>query len=86
MNKKIKQSDADVVKTEDEKKKISEYNFDVPKAFDEERLYKDILSIKNGNEINVPIYSFITHERDKQNTTRVKPNKVIIFEGILLFQ
>jgi uridine kinase len=40
--------------------------------------------LKNGVEIEQPIYSFKTHNRSEE-TILTKPRKVVIVEGILIF-
>lgn len=72
--------------SEDERKYASDYNFDIPDAFDEEKIYNDIVALKNGQIVNIPVYSFITHRRETDKTIKINPNKVIIFEGILIFE
>lgn len=60
------------------------YNFDHPDAFDFELLLKTLKKLKEGKKIEVPIYNFVTHSRDKRNKIMYGAN-VIIFEGILIF-
>jgi len=61
----------------------SKMNFDHPRSIDFELLTSDILKLKNGESIEQPVYSFITHSR--QDTTILTPPKnVIIVEGILV--
>ncbi|WP_369048919.1 uridine kinase [Tenacibaculum sp. UWU-22] len=62
----------------------SKINFDNPKAIDFELLIKHIKQLKKGNTIEQPIYSFITHNRTLE-TIKTPPKKVIIIEGILIF-
>ncbi len=62
-----------------EKNKI---NFDHPKALDFDLLEKHILSLKKGEVIKKPIYSFETHDRLKK-TVSIKPKPILILEGIL---
>lgn len=65
----------------DERIKI---NFDHPKSIDFDLLVKHLEQLKNGNIIDQPIYSFVTHNRTK-DTLKTHPKKVIIVEGILIF-
>lgn len=67
--------------TYDERTKI---NFDHPKAIDFDLLVHHLTELKKGNVIEQPIYSFITHNRTK-DSLRTHPRKVIIVEGILIF-
>ena len=59
-------------------------NFDHPDAIEFELLREQLLSLVEGKEIERPIYDFSTHMR-KDETIRIKPSKIIIVEGILIF-
>lgn len=59
-------------------------NFDHPNAIDFELLIRDVSHLKKGKIIKQPMYSFITHSRLK-DTVVTHPRKVIIIEGILIF-
>lgn len=65
----------------DERTKI---NFDHPNAIDFALLVNDLKSLKEGNVIEQPVYSFVTHNRTK-DTLKTHPRKVVIVEGILIF-
>lgn len=65
----------------DERTKI---NFDHPNAIDFDLLVKDLKLLKEGNVIEQPVYSFVTHNRTK-DTLKTHPRKVVIVEGILIF-
>ena len=65
----------------DERVKI---NFDHPRAIDFNLLKQHISALKNGEVINQPVYSFVTHNRTK-DTIKTHPRKVVIIEGILIF-
>ena len=41
--------------------------------------------LKEGKSIQRPIYSFVKHNREKE-TVLVEPKKIIIVEGILIFE
>ncbi len=60
-------------------------NFDHPNLFDTDMLINDLLALKDGKSIERPIYSFTEYTR-KNETVRVDPKKVIIIEGILIFE
>lgn len=60
-------------------------NFDHPDAFDTPLLIKQIKSLKYDKPVKMPIYDFKTHLRKKETIT-VQPHKVIILEGILIFE
>lgn len=66
----------------EERQKI---NFDHPDAIDFQLLNDQIKSLKEGNSIEQPIYSYITCSRSKTETLKVNPAEVIIVEGILIF-
>ena len=59
------------------------YNFDVPDAIDFDRFYKDLLKLKNNEQINCPTYDFKTHTRLKKKNI-IHPNDIIIVEGIFV--
>ncbi|NCO55205.1 MAG: uridine kinase [Bacteroidetes bacterium CG02_land_8_20_14_3_00_31_25] len=61
-----------------------EINFDHPNAVEFDLLVEHINKLKNGEDINMPIYSYLTCTRSAE-TIPVKPKKVIIVEGILIF-
>jgi len=59
-------------------------NFDHPNAIDFDLLISHVKKLKRGNNIEQPIYSFVTHNRVKDKLTTF-PKKVVIIEGILIF-
>ncbi len=59
-------------------------NFDHPDSLETELMIKHIHELKNGQSVELPIYDFSTHSRTGE-TIRVKPARVIIVEGILIF-
>lgn len=61
----------------------SRLNYDHPEAFDSELMLSDIKKLRDGQEIDVPVYDYTVHNRSDQ-TIHVKPKKVIIIEGILI--
>ena len=63
---------------------ITAFNFDHPEAFDNVLLYEHLSLLKNGTAIDMPQYDFVHHRR-KEETVRVEPKKLVIFEGILVF-
>ena len=60
-------------------------NFDHPDAFDTHLLIEDLRALKRGESIFHPIYSFTEHTRLPQHV-RVDPARVVIVEGILIFE
>lgn len=62
----------------------NEYNFDHPDAFDIDLMVDVLRKLKEGRKADVPIYNFVTHQREVATKTMYGAN-VIIFEGILVF-
>lgn len=62
----------------------NEYNFDHPDAFDIDLMVDVLRKLKEGKKVEVPIYNFVTHQREAATKTMYGAN-VIIFEGILVF-
>lgn len=62
----------------------NQFNFDHPDAFDFELLIETLKKLKEGKRVEVPIYNFVTHAREKRFKFMYGAN-VIIFEGILCF-
>lgn len=62
-----------------------ELNFDHPDSIDFNLLINQIKELKMGKEIKQPIYSYLTCSRSTTEVVIVKPSKVIIIEGILIF-
>lgn len=59
-------------------------NFDHPDAIEFELLRKHLVDLVAGKEIDRPIYDFSKHMR-KDEIIKIKPSKIIIVEGILIF-
>jgi uridine kinase len=59
-------------------------NFDHPDSLDNNLLIEHIQSLKNHKPIELPVYDFTTDSRTDQ-TILIKPHRVIIVEGILIF-
>ncbi|SMC83851.1 uridine kinase [Moheibacter sediminis] len=64
----------------EEREKI---NFDHPRSIDFDLLTEHVKQLKEGEMIEQPVYSFITHSR-KDETIITHPKNVIIVEGILV--
>lgn len=60
-------------------------NYDHPDAFDTDMMIKDLKALKRGEIIRCPVYDFSIHNRTDE-TVEVRPTKVVIVEGILIFQ
>ena len=68
--------------TIEERQKV---NYDHPDAFDTQMMFEHLKQLKEGNAIECPIYDYTTYSRSEE-TTRVEPRKVILVEGILIFE
>lgn len=66
-------------------KERDEVNFDHPHSFDTKLFIEHIKMLKNRIPIEMPIYDFKTHLREKETILK-KPAKIIIVEGILIFE
>ena len=60
-------------------------NYDHPNAFDTDLLVEDLKKLRRGETIYCPVYDYSIHDRSDK-TLEVKPARVIIVEGILIFQ
>lgn len=60
-------------------------NYDHPNAFDTELMIADLKKLKNGETVYSPTYDYTVHDRSAKTVT-VKPAKVIVVEGILIFE
>lgn len=60
-------------------------NFDHPKALETSLLVEHIKQLKAGHAIHTPNYDFTIHNRSDK-TTYMEPRRVIIVEGILVFE
>ncbi len=58
-------------------------NFDHPAAIQFSLLVKHVRSLKQGEDIQVPIYSYLTCTRSEE-TIQMSPKNVVIVEGILI--
>jgi len=68
--------------TYDERSKL---NYDHPDAFDTELMIKHINQLRKGERVLCPGYYYTIHNRSDK-TIEILPAKVIIIEGILIFQ
>jgi uridine kinase len=62
----------------------SDVNFDHPNSLDTELLIQHLQQLRAGNSIELPVYDFST-DRRTEKTISIKPERVIIVEGILIF-
>ncbi|MBO5564414.1 MAG: uridine kinase [Lachnospiraceae bacterium] len=59
-------------------------NYDHPNAFDTDMLVNDLANLKEGREIECPVYDYTIHDRSEETIT-VRPSRIIVVEGILIF-
>jgi len=59
-------------------------NYDHPDSLETELLIEHIEQLKKGHVIEMPQYDFTVHSR-KQETLTIKPKRVVLVEGILIF-
>ena len=60
-------------------------NYDEPAALETDLMARHLDILRQGGEIDCPVYDFTVHNRS-QETIRIVPEKVIIVEGILIFE
>lgn len=60
-------------------------NYDHPDSLETDLLVAHLECLKRGESIECPLYDFSKHNRSKDKVC-VKPSKIIIVEGILVFQ
>ena len=63
----------------------TQLNYDHPDAFDTWLMVEHIKALKEGKAVECPVYSFVEHNRTSE-TLAVTPSKVIIVDGILIFE
>ena len=59
-------------------------NFDHPSSLETELLIRHLEALKEGYQVEVPIYDFTRHVR-KEETRLIQPKKIILLDGILIF-
>lgn len=59
-------------------------NYDHPDAFDTDLMVADLKRLAAGETIRCPVYDYSIHNRS-EDTVEVRPTKVVIVEGILIF-
>ena len=60
-------------------------NYDEPAAFDTDLMVSQLDQLRRGDPIDCPVYDFTVHNRSSE-TVHIVPHKVIIVEGILIFE
>ncbi|MBE6030664.1 MAG: uridine kinase [Clostridiales bacterium] len=71
-----------VGRTYDERAKV---NYDHPDAFETELMIEHLKLLKEGHEIEQPVYDYTIHNRSDE-TVIVNPARVIMVDGILIFE
>ena len=60
-------------------------NYDEPAALETDLMARHLDVLRQGGAIDCPVYDFTVHNRSN-DTIRITPEKVIIVEGILIFE
>ena len=60
-------------------------NYDEPAALETDLMAVHLDQLRHGQAIDCPVYDFTQHNRSGE-TIRIEPRKVIIVEGILIFE
>ena len=60
-------------------------NYDEPAALETELMVTHLEALRSGFSIDCPVYDFSQHNRSGE-TVRIEPRRVIIVEGILIFE
>ena len=60
-------------------------NYDEPAALETDLMARHLDQLRRGEAIDCPVYDFTQHNRSNE-TIRIVPKKVIIVEGILIFE
>ena len=59
-------------------------NYDHPNSLETDLMVRHIKDLKAGKTVKLPIYDFTKHARTSETIT-IKPNPVLLVEGILIF-
>ena len=60
-------------------------NYDEPAALETDLMARHLEALRRGESIRCPVYDFSVHNRSEE-TTLIVPRRVIIVEGILIFE
>ena len=63
----------------------SQLNYDEPDALETDLMAAHLEALRRGEAIDCPVYDFTAHNRSDE-TVLILPRKVIIVEGILIFE
>ncbi|MBR3756220.1 MAG: uridine kinase [Firmicutes bacterium] len=61
-------------------------NYDHPNAIETELMIEHVKALKEWKAIERPVYDFTVHNRKPDETVTVMPSKVVVVEGILIFE
>jgi len=62
----------------------NQQNFDHPSSLETELMIRHIEALKEGYQVEIPIYDFTKHIR-KEETRLAEPKEIILVDGILVF-
>ena len=61
-------------------------NYDHPNSIETELMIEHVKALKEWKKIERPVYDFTIHNRKPNETVTVMPSKVVVVEGILIFE
>jgi len=61
-------------------------NYDHPNSIETELMIEHVKALKEWKAIERPVYDFTVHNRKADETVTVMPSKVVVVEGILIFE
>ncbi len=62
----------------------TQLNYDEPAALETDLMVRQLSDLKEGREIDCPVYDFAVHNRSSE-TLHLVPRQVIVVEGIMIF-
>lgn len=61
-------------------------NYDHPDSFETDLMIEHIKKLRAGETVEEPVYDYTVHNRDKEKSITLKPSKILIVDGILIFE
>lgn len=61
-------------------------NYDHPDSFETDLMIEHIKKLRAGEAVEEPVYDYTVHNRDKEKSITLKPSKILIVDGILIFE
>ena len=61
-------------------------NYDHPDSFETDLMIEHIKKLRAGVAVEEPVYDYTVHNRDKEKSITLKPSKILIVDGILIFE